>query len=168
MPPLVGRVRLPASSIPLLSLKVIPMPSDTPTPAEIVGKIAARLRALHFDGTTCEPDSPSACSNCYGGPRVMTPDELGRDLTAALSEHYHLLPKAEVVVEYTVAWTADNGNVIPFGRTDQTVWRPGADRELAALQAEIQKDGGDDADRYYVAQRLQSRWAAADVAEELK
>ncbi|WAB10646.1 hypothetical protein SEA_ECLIPTUS_81 [Gordonia phage Ecliptus] len=72
------------------------MPSDTPTPAEIAAKIADRLRALHFDGTTCEPDSPSACSNCYGGPKVMTPDELGRDLTAALAEHYHLLPKAEV------------------------------------------------------------------------
>ena len=71
------------------------MPSDTPTPAEIVGKIAARLRELHFDGTTCEPDSPNACSNCFGGPRVMTADELGRYLTAALAEHYHLLPKAD-------------------------------------------------------------------------
>lgn len=116
------------------------MPSDTPTPAEIAAEV---LDDLEFADQIADANY----------------------LIAALSEHYHLLPKAEVVVEYTVAWTADNGNVIPFGRTDQTVWRPGADRELAALQAEIQKDGGDDADRYYVAQRLQSRWAAADVAE---
>ncbi|WNM66383.1 hypothetical protein SEA_CULVER_113 [Gordonia phage Culver] len=76
---------------------------DTPTPAEIAAQIAARLRALHFDGTTCEPDSSSACSNCYGGPNVMTADELGRYLTAALSEHYHLLPKAGLSISVTRA-----------------------------------------------------------------
>lgn len=143
------------------------MPSDTPTPAEIAGKIAARLRALHFDGTTCEPDSPNACSNCYGGPNVMTADELGRYLIAALSEHYHLLPKAEVLKDYVVAYTADNGDVIPLGHV--VLSRAYAEQELAEIKAEIEAEIWDgNPGRYYVAQRLQSRWTAADVAEEPK
>ncbi|WKW86359.1 hypothetical protein SEA_BUDSKI_82 [Gordonia phage Budski] len=142
------------------------MPSDTPTPAEI----AAEHRYREQDHGTIE-----GVAYCWCGwsTKIVNTHKTAITLwsehvIAALSEHYHLLPKSEVVVEYTVAWTADNGNVIPFGRTNQTVWRPGADRELAELQADIQKDGGDDADRYYVAQRLQSRWSAADVAEEPK
>ncbi|WVX88136.1 hypothetical protein SEA_LITNINMCQUEEN_80 [Gordonia phage LitninMcQueen] len=116
--------------------------SDTPTPAEIAAEV---LDDLEFADQIADANY----------------------LIAALSEHYHLLPKAEVLKDYVVAYTADNGDVIPLGHV--VLSRAYAEQELAEIKAEIEAEIWDgNPGRYYVAQRLQSRWTAADVAEEPK
>ncbi|WBF03791.1 hypothetical protein SEA_MAREELIH_8 [Gordonia phage Mareelih] len=108
-----------------------------PTPAEIAAK--ALVRAYY------------PTDDAYFG----TVDEQASTVIAALSEHYHLLPKAEVETVYAMAYPSDDGNFTSM--TNPSTRRPSA--RTVGYATEM-------LEQVVVAQRLQSRWAAADVAEE--
>ncbi|QHJ86413.1 hypothetical protein SEA_KUWABARA_77 [Gordonia phage Kuwabara] len=78
------------------------MPSDTPTPAEIV---AAHLSYPWAGGSGC------SCGEEFANAR-----DHGAHVIAALSEHYHLLPKAEPTDTYDhcreepmIGWEIEQG-----------------------------------------------------------